>query len=675
MKILMITEKDAANQSLARIAKAYTERRHEVTIYAPYYEKNVLRWFDKSIAIAPYDELDDRVIAACDFIFASTVAAAFLFEKNILFTAKPIFTHNYLINRQISLGGDFCFVPSIATVTSEYDRYLQYSYIEIGEPKYDSVTADVSEKNMLLFIDSGHYPFGEQGKRELARTLIEIANACPDYELWIKPRFLPGDTVITHQNTLHLYEIIRREAEDELPSNLILLQEHRDLKELIDLCHTVICMHTTAFVGAYAADKGLIVLDGLPNEDVYDLRWKVINTIREEILPSGAVIPYQDVKAFLPDGIKCSQQYKQYLLAEQENTAEKICETTEYLFQEFYQKGRFPKETDTSYANFKTDITAQETGSWEQVIRRRCEDFFLQRMLILIDYNVKSKLDIQFLADEIRNLPTNYDAFKKEVTEKIRNAAILRDLCIVKNSTRLLADDIDAGILLNALYRTGHAAEIKTFPRQDIGAFYLFRGFVADDEGDTQEAVACLKQYADISLGRKYIKEVSDMPGNRTRAFRILLNNLADKGDEKLTDYLHEFERAYLMLYGETPITSSIQGQQYTQLYWMKQRIDRGNQDLQKEIQGQHLIIYGAGAITREVLLQIPEIRSQTVALIDNYLQEDEIAGIPVLRHEAMYAARADLCIIAIPHLEQQIKTQIAEHAHIYRVVGVNELF
>lgn len=675
MKILMITEKDAANQSLARIAKAYTERGDEVTIYATYYEKNVLRWFDKSIAIAPYDELDDGVINACDFIFTSAVAASFLPEKNILFAEKPIFTHSYLIDRQVAWGGDFCFVPSIATVTSEYDRYLRYSHIEIGEPKYDSLTADVSEKNMLLFIDSGHYPFGEQGKRELARTLIEIANACPDYELWIKPRFLPGDTVITHKNTLHLYEIIRMEAKDELPSNLIMLQEHRDLKELIDLCHTVICMHTTAFVGAYAADKGLIVLDGLPNEDVYDLRWKVINTIREEILPSGAVIPYQNVKAFLPDGIKCSQQYKQYLLAEQENTAEKICETTEYLFREFYQKGRFPKDTDTSYANFKTDITASDAGSWEQVIRRRCEDFLLQRMLIMVNYHVNSTLDIQFLTDEIRKLPTDYAEFKKEVTEKIRNAAILRDLCIVKNSTRLLADDIDAGILLNALYRTGHAEEIKVFPRQDIGAFYLFRGFAADDEGDTQKAVACLKQYADISFGRKYIKEVSDMPGNRARAFRILLNNLADKGDEKLTDYLHEFERSYLMLYGEAPITNSIQGQQYTQLYWMKQRIDRGNRDLLKEIQGQRLLIYGAGAITREVLLQVPEIRRQTIALIDNYLQEDEVAGIPILKHEDMYAAGADLCIIAIPHLEEQIKKRTEAKKHGFRVVGVNELF
>lgn len=675
MKILMITEKDAANQSLARIAKAYMERGHEVVIYATYFEKNVLRWFDKSLHAAPYEELDNKVIASCDFIFTSAVAASFLPEKNILFSTKPIFTHSYLIDRQVAWGGDFCFVPSIATVTSEYDRYLHYSHIEIGEPKYDSLTTDVQEKNMLLFIDSGHYPFGEQGKRELARTLLEIANACPDYELWIKPRFLPGDTVITHKNTQHIYEIIREEAKDELPANLVMLMEHRDLKELIDLCHTVICMHTTAFVGAYAADKGLIVLDGLPNEDVYDLRWKVINMIREEILPSGAVIPYKDVKAFLPDGIKCTQQYKQYLLAEQENTAEKICETTEYLLQEFYQKGKFPRETDTSYANFKTDISAVETGNWEQVIRRRCEDFLLQRMLIMINYHVKATLDIQFLTDEIKNLPADYEEFKREVTEKIGKTSLLRDLCIVKNYTLMLADDIDAGVLLNALYRTGHVTEIKTFPRQDIGAFYLFRGFVADDEGDTSTAVACQKQYADISFGRKYIKEVSDMPGNRARAFRILLNGLADKGDEKLADYLNEFEKSYYLLYGESPITNSVQGQQYTQLYWMKQRICEGNRDLRREINGQRLLIYGAGAITREVLLQVPEIRRQTAALIDNYLQEDEVAGIPVIRHEDMYAMDADLCIIAIPHLENQIKKRIEAKEHGFRVAGVNELF
>ena len=46
MKVLMIAGKDAANQTLARIAKAYVGRGHEVIIYAIYYAENVLHWFD-----------------------------------------------------------------------------------------------------------------------------------------------------------------------------------------------------------------------------------------------------------------------------------------------------------------------------------------------------------------------------------------------------------------------------------------------------------------------------------------------------------------------------------------------------------------------------------------------------------------------------------------------------
>lgn len=675
MKILMITEKDAANQSLARIAKAYMKRKHTVVIYATYYAKNVLREFDEEIYAAPFDELNDEIISSCDIIFATSIAASFLSKKNILFAAKPIFTHNYLINRQISWGGDFCFVPSIATVGSEYDVYLNYPYIEIGEPKYDSLSVNVQEQKMLLFIDSGHYPFGWEGKKELARTLIEIARISPDYELWIKPRFLPGDTVVTHKNTRHLYDIIREEAGDNLPANLLMLIEHRDLKELIDLCHTVICMHSTAFVGAYAAGKGLIVLDGLPSEDVYDVRWKDFNRIREEILPSGAVVPYKNVKAFLPDGVRCSEEYKRYLLAEQDGVAEKICEVTEYFYNEFYRRGKFPKGVNTSYSTIKKDIVCDDECDWNCIIRRRCEDYLLQRMLILIDYNIKVSINIQMLLNEIRDFSEDFESFRTEFLKKLSQVTIYRDQCIIENYDLMLHDDIDSGILLNALYRMKQGSEIKAFPKKDIGAFYLFRGFVASDENDMETAVLCMKKYIAVSVEREYIKEVSDMPGNRARAFKILLKGLMHENSNETSYYLYLLEKLYHILYPASGITDSIQGQQYTMLHWMKQCVSRNNQDIAGVICGQKLLIYGAGVITREILLQIPEIRSQTVALIDNYLQEDNLKGIPVIRHEDMNTIEADLCIVAVPHLEKQIKEKIEEQEHNFKVVGVNEMF
>lgn len=674
MKVFMIAGKDAANQTLARIARAYVDRGHEVVIYATYYAENVLHWFDKTFIIHPFEELDEKVLDSCDIIFSE--ARSRWPNKKILFVDKPVFTYNYCIDRQIKWGGDFCFVAANATVASQYDEYLNYRRIEIGEPKYDSLEVSVEEQKMFLFIDSGYYPFGAVGKRELADALLEIAKAYPDYELWVKPRFLPDDTVISHKNTRHLYDIIREEAGDDLPDNLVMLTEHRDLKELIDLSHTVICMHTTAFVGAYAADKGLIVLDGLPSEDVYDIRWKSLNLIREQILPSGAVIPYQEAKNYLPDGVRCTKEYKRYLLAEWENTAAKICEVTEYFYEEFFSKGKFPKlEADTSYVNVRDDVFADAECNWSKVICRRCEDFLFAKMLFNIDSRVKAALDIQDLVREAKNLPSVLD--ESEMKKKSDMASFYQGQCIVDNYNLMLQDDIDAGILLNALYNIGeeHYEEIKTFPRQDIGAFCLFRGLVANKEGDTKEALGYLKQYMDISLDREYIKEISDTSKNRVKAFRALMGILFDENVNISNEFLSKLEQFYFILHQGQHITDSIQGQQYTQLHWMKQRFNRNNQDLLNTIRGKRLIIYGAGIITREILLRIPEIRQQMVVLIDNYMQADKIEGIPVIRHEDMHTVDADLCIVAVPHLETQIKKQIEELEHSYQVVGVNELF
>ncbi len=670
----MVAGKDAANQTLARIAKSYADRGHDVVIYATFYAENVLHWFDEKFMIHPFEELDEMVLDSCDIIFSE--ARSRWPNKKILFVEKPVFTYNYCIDRQIKWGGDFCFVAANATVASRYDEYLNYCRIEIGEPKYDSLEASVQEQKMFLFIDSGYYPFGAVGKKELADVLLEIARTYPDYELWIKPRFLPDDTVFSHKNTRHLYDVIREEAGAGLPDNLVMLTEHRDLKELIDLSHTVICMHTTAFVGAYAADKGLIVLDGLPSEDVYDIRWKSLNLIREQILPSGAVIPYQEAKNYLPDGVRCTEEYKRYLLAEWENTADKICEVTEYLYTKFYLKGKYPKlAADTSYANIGKDVFADEECDWSKVIRRRCEDFLFAKMSFNIDSRVKAALDIQALVCEAKNLPVKLD--ESEMKKKSDMASYYQGQCIVDNYNLLLKDDIDAGILLNALYNSGeeHYEKIKTFPRQDIGAFYLFRGLVAKKEGDTGEALGYLKQYMDFSLDREYIKEISDTPKNRVIAFRALMSILFGENESISNEFLSKLEQFYFILYQGQQITDSIQGQQYTQLHWMKQRFNKNNRDLLDKIRGKRLIIYGAGMITREILLRIPEIRQQTAVLIDNYMQADKIEGIPVIRHKEMYTVDADLCIVAVPHLETQIKKQIEELEHGYQVVGVNELF
>ncbi len=680
MKILMITHKDGHNVSLSKIADAFLRKGHEVIIYAPFYAENVLRFFNKEIPRFPVSYLTEESAKDCDIIFLAAIAMFHVVERDLLSIHKPIIVHNYLTNGTIMSEGDFCFVPSLPTAETEYDKYMHYSRMEIGEPKYDSINQDATDSKKFLFIDSGHYPFGREAKRELAKTLLNICKAFPDYELWIKPRFLPEDEIITHRNDFHLYDVIRKEADGEVPGNLIMLTEHRDLMELIAQSKTVLCMYTTAFSGTYVLDKGLLVLDGLPSEDVYDVRMKVFNRVKRIMMDSGAVIHYSKVNEFLPEGVKCSSDYFRYLLAERENTADKICEATEYLFDNFYQKQIFPKVCECSYQDYRQILQEDRHMTWEEIISNRYENFLIQQMLELIDYNINASLDISYITDQINRIRKNgflTDRAFKQMREDIgRN----RNLCIVGNKDLLLKDDIDSGALLVAYYELKQYDEIIHFPKQDIGAFHFFRGYVAYEQEENELALRELEEYMQYSLGREYAKEVSDMQYNRFEAFYIIIRLLSEKGEEeKAKFYLKEMKSYYANIYSylqdKEVIVNTFQGVHYTYIHWAEGAI---NHCAFKEegFAGRPILVYGAGVISKRILLKNPLLRDRITAFVDRYSNLQDLEGIPIVRPDQIKSyGTENIIIIAVPHQVKNIKADLLKIRNDMQIISVNDLF
>lgn len=547
MKILMITEKDAANVSLAKICSAFMKAGHEVEVYAPFLADNVLSYFSKEVPCKPFECLTNTDIEKCDLIFAATVSDSFFAQKKLLYSKKLIFTHNYLINKQIAWGGDVCFVASNESTKSDYEEYQKYLKIAIGEPKYDCSQPLVEKHNRILFIDSGHYPFSEKGKRELARTLIGICKSFPDYELLIKPRFLAGDRIITHRNELVLYDFVLTECNNLLPDNMRFLEEHMDLAELISISDTVICLFTTAFAGAIVQGKGIIIIDGLDSEDIYDVREKTFNRIRENMAGTNAFVHYRKVNEYLPDGIKVDEDYKNFLFSESEQCADKICEVTEYLNNICQQHGRFPIAGEARYRDYPTLYDSYtDNMTWDDVFERRLRDFYFQQVMIHIDFRLKAKLNIVWLWNYISQLK-----YKDIVIGEIMtNIPFLRSQVIVDNAERLLVDDIDSGVLLNAYYILGKYDEILMFPKNNIGAYYLFSGFVYEKRGDFVGMLNALEKYFSFSVERKYIKEISDMSNNKFKAFDLIINGFLIVLDTNRAKYYYEkMENYYKKLY------------------------------------------------------------------------------------------------------------------------------
>ena len=553
MKILFITEKDAANSSLGKIAQAFLDQGNEIAVYAAIFDEKVLAFFPKSTIIGTANEINQSVIDWCDIIVCSTLVSFYI--PICVFTAhKPIFTHNYLLNRQINWGGDISFVPSQATVASDYDEYMNYSYIGIGEPKYDSnETLIEKESSKLLFIDSGHYPFSIERKRELAKTLLHICNQYPDYNLIIKPRFLPTDKVRTHKNNIHLYDMIIEESKGKLPENIVMLNHHEDLRKLIDECCTVICMYTTAFVGAVVAGKGLVVLEHLPTTDVFDIRNKTFMRNRENIIKSGALIDYHEVEKLLPNGVRVNETYVDYLLEEKEDVANKIVEVCTYLWENFYSKNVFPHLSDTVYQDYKNCYYLDVNDSWNKVISRRCYDYMMLKSLIFIDFHVAAKLDVSMILENINSRFDNNGLIDEmEFKKFLSNANDVRDDCIIHNCDRMLGDFIDSGILLNAYYLQKQYNEIRRFSNRSISAFYMFRAFIAledKNENDVRLAKRLFELYFQASRNRSYILEISDMPYYRIKSYEMIIEILLSENN---MFELQEYYTEYICFYTDT---------------------------------------------------------------------------------------------------------------------------
>lgn len=655
MKILMISEKDAANVSLNAIATEFQNSGHIVSIYAPFGSENVLRDFKTSGQdIHNFAELTENVVMEYDVIFSSVFSLKWLYDKGLFGIKRFIFTHDYLLHGEMTYGGDFSFATALNNTASPYQELLNFGKMGIGEPKYDALKYNANcTSNMLLFIDSGHYPFGVKGRKALAETLVKICKEFPEYELWVKPRFLPTDSTITHYNGVHLYDAIKDAMQGQLPPNLVLLKEHRDLQELINASHTVICMYTTAYISASLADKGLVILEGLPNEDCFDQRNKRKLIFRDRMKSSGALINYKDVCSVLPDGIKCSKNHMDEFLCQKENVAKKIVEVVADIYERFLKHNTFPQNQKYEYQAGCENIVARKGGSWEEILTDRYENYLKYRILISFDYRINADVKVENILSPIEQKKRNglllYEDFKCLMgwTDQIVFEGV------VANQDILMKDPIDCGILLHAYYWTKKNDELLNFVDKSLGAYNYFVGRMYFDIKDEEKGASYLEKYIEISEQVDFIREISDMPNNKMLALKLLVRFFYVTGNRKKTDKYLRIWRSFFAamnpgVKGIKDIKDSTTSYYAICMAWSEAQVtgllERKCSAL---LDNKKIAIYGAGRVTKELLLQNDRIRQQTIYLFDQFTNASKVMNFPVVRlNEERAMNEVDIVIV-----------------------------
>lgn len=512
MNFIVISGLDATNYILVNIVKELKRRGHGVFLYGKSLEYLNVNMF-KGIAdrIEPLEKLDQRLkgdVSDIDAVLCSNDTM-----MHVVDLKKYIFTYSItsIFGTLLSEGGDFMFASGIM----KYEGILRENcaFMAVGNPKYSFIEENPkTSHHRFLFIDSGHYPFGKEGKVLLARLLLRICNRFPQYELVIKPRFLEGDVGQTHKNSGHLYQCIRECCADGIPDNLVMLKEYGDMNQLIGMSDTVLCMYTSAFIDVMVQGKGLIIIGNLPSLDSADMRnefhWRIM---KEECKMSGCLVDYREVLQHLPAGMSGQKGYLQRQLSYRGNSAIKVVDVMEYVIHEFITQGNFPKMDVWDCNTYIQDMDADEAITWEKLIENRKINFLNYHVSRCLD-QVRHDMDIEAYLEWLNKQKRKGGLLNASLQDLVDESNKILNHIIVNNRQKLYGNPVSESYLIKAMFLTGNErlleSEGKHVSCNRTLSYYQAGKYLR--QGNSEQAVSLYKKYLKETERNEFIEYVSD---------------------------------------------------------------------------------------------------------------------------------------------------------------------
>lgn len=443
MKILVVSAADATNLSIENVVKEFIRRGHVIDVFSPMQDEKTIRMFKKlGLNIFSIDRLKDMV-QEYDIAFIGTDAMEYLRFANIY-----VFGYNFLFNGNPSDGADFMF-------TLAKDRKLAHpelcAVMPMGVPKNDT-KAVLKPQKQFLYIDAGHIPFGDEGKRQVAKMLLEICDKFPEYNLVVKPRWLLSDREnLTHANKNHIYDVINDISRGKIPSNLIMLNEHKDMQELMDESQTVITTSISCFVDSALRKRNCLVVGDLSSEDQHEMR---LNKSRareyQEAEKAGVLVSYKNITSYLPKGKQTDENYINDLIAYKEAVSEKIVDVVEWVFENYIAKGKYPRVQEYSYEEYKKEIRADDTLNINTLIQNRMFNGIIRNSRKL-DY-IDAPIDFTKYYEKLEREYKDYTVTSEGYRTLLKNMDSIYRKTLIENAALLEKEEINQSILLQACF-------------------------------------------------------------------------------------------------------------------------------------------------------------------------------------------------------------------------------
>lgn len=292
--------------------------------------------------------------------------------------------------------------------------------IVTGLPRYDRLVSwPQQEHKLILFTDTDAHPSLPEERKDLAEQLTAIARKHPNHLVIIKSRHPRKNSYYAHFHAQHLTYIL--EESKDLPSNLLVIEENRakdaaqrlqelipgwkcpfdlpdhlsSLELLVACCSVLITYPSSCTLPALALGKPLLILESMFNQDPPPGEPFGFKGLTRYYHESGCVIPQERLLDYLPQGLRCKEQFRARELHKIDGQATaRIISILETLAREWKSKGAFLPPLGLETAHWQRQLQAY-FRQYEQSSSRERYSLFLAQQQARALTILLSKLNYQ----------------------------------------------------------------------------------------------------------------------------------------------------------------------------------------------------------------------------------------------------------------------------------------
>ena len=315
-KGLFILNTDNVNQSLINLYLFMCEKQYDLYCFALRNDDLSLHAFEKqNLKLLKIDEICS--LNRFDFIVCGRNCFGAFSPNELIDYNGIIYTDDTAFYEGRAVFGDVVFVNGLFNELN-IKKISNFEVFAVGclkglinYRKKSELWSKVHRYHTkVLYIESGHYPFGQEGRLALAHAFAQIVIENPECEFIVKPRFLIGEaSTANHGNTDYLFYYVKSFFNDEWPENLTWLDEYYSLDILISEADVVIHTYSSAHSQAALQGKRIINLIDIPSFETADFRTNRFNQIKNVIDLAGNNISITELKDCIVNSHKASDEY------------------------------------------------------------------------------------------------------------------------------------------------------------------------------------------------------------------------------------------------------------------------------------------------------------------------------------------------------------------------------